>query len=251
MAPGSEYQLTMTPAERTRASILIVESEANDRNNMRSLIKTLGYGGVSDAPNHSAALERLTQRKFSHIIFEAKKTTMPPREFLQKVLEADPLAVAIPSSYEPSVDEVFDLLIMGARGFLVKPFTSDTLEQAIINASKGEPIASAVVNAKDRNEALVAILMTSLDKVATIMRQALQFDTAKRELPRAFAQLKSSAELARMFCKGGEDGMINAIEKFCIDRSNGPATRLGRLRRKLRTTRDPAEDEAAESKGDS
>ena len=227
--------LVMTPAERTKCSILIVESDANDRNNMRSFLKSLGYGGISDAPNHAIALERLNDRRFTHIVFEAKKTNMPATEFLAKVFEGDDTITAIPSSYEPNVDDVFDLLIIGAKGYLVKPFTMETLEQGILAATKGEPISEAVLQAKDRNEALVAIMMGSVDKAALLVRQATQFETAKRELPRALSTMRRSAELAKTFAKGGDIALFEAMEKFCIERSKGPATRLGRLRKRLKT----------------
>ncbi|WKZ56353.1 MAG: response regulator [Bdellovibrionota bacterium] len=247
-----DSQLALTPAERAKATVLIVESEPNDRNNMRNALKSLGYGGFSDVPSHAAAFEKVQDRKFTHVIFEAKKTNMPAKDFLHQMLEQFPSIIAIPSSYEPSVDDVFDLLIMGAKGYLVKPFTADTLEDAIVNATKGEPMSPAVLNAKDRNEALVAILMASLDKAATTMRQALQFETARREVPRMVRNMKRSAELAKTFCKGGDEGMLDALEKFCIERSKGPATRLGRLRKRLKTTRavdEPEDGQEAEATG--
>ena len=187
MFPGEEQTVALSTLERSRASILIVESDPNDRNNMRTAIKTLDYGGLSDVPNHAQALEKLQGRKFTHIIFEARNTNMPAKEFLQKVMASDPQIVAIPSSSQPNVDDVFDLLIMGAKGYLCKPFTSDTLEQAIAMATKGDPISDAVLQAKDRNEALIAIVMSSLDKAATVLRQSQQFETAKREIPKAIA----------------------------------------------------------------
>lgn len=232
-----QNSVTLSAAERNRASILIVESDANDRNNMRMAFKSLGYGGFGDAPNHAAALERLEQRKFTHVIFEAKKTNMPAKEFLHKVFEGDESIIAIPSSYEPNVDDVFDLLIMGAKGYLCKPFTQDTVDQAVIMATKGEPLSDAVLQAKDRNEALVAILMSSLDKAAVVLRQAQQFETARREIPRCIAGMRRSAELAKTFAKGGETALIEAMERFCIERSKGPATKLGRLRKRLKTNR--------------
>lgn len=236
--------ITMSPGERARATILVVESDANERNNMRTTLKTLGYGGISDAPNHATAIERLGDRPVTHVIFDAKKTNMPPREFLQKLLEVDNRIVAIPSSSDPNIDDVFDLLVCGAKGYLCKPFTVETVELAIVQASKGEPISDAVLQAKDRNEALVAILMGSLDKAATVLRQAEKFETAKRELPKAMSGLRRSAELAKTFSKGGEEGLLTALEKFCIERSKGPATRLGRLRKRLKTTRVQDDDDS-------
>lgn len=156
---------------------------------------------------------------------------------MKKIFEIDDQLIAIPASANPNVDDVFDLLVSGARGYLVKPVTIDAVEDAILMATKGEPIADAVLHAKDRNEALVAIMMSSLDRTATTLRQAQQFETAKREVPRMMAGLRRAAELAMTFCKGGSDGLLIALEKFCIERSKGPATRLGRLRKRLKTTR--------------
>lgn len=229
--------IQMSPAERGAAAVLVVETEAGDRNNMRTALKTLAYGTIVDAPNHLAALEKFNDRKFTHLIFDAKKTNYPMKEWLQKVFEMSPGIVAIPTSSNPSIDDVFDLLVVGAKGYLVKPFTFDTVDQAVLMATKGEPIADAVLNARDRNEALVAIMMSSLDKFATIYRQSQQFETAKRELPRAMAMLKRSADLAQTFAKGGVEGLIEALERFCIERSKGPASKLGRLRKRLNNTR--------------
>jgi DNA-binding NarL/FixJ family response regulator len=237
--------VSLSTAERAAASLLIVERDANDRNMMRSVLKALGYGAFTDVPNHMIALEKFQERKITHVIFDARKINIPTKEFLGKILEMDRSVIALPSSRDPNIDEVFDLLIMGARGYLVKPFTADTIELGIAMATKGEPLASAVVNAKDRNEALVAIMMASLDKAATTLRQAQQFETAKRDIPRAFSGLKRSAELAKTFAKGGDEGLLSALEKFCLERSQGPATKLGRLRKKLSTVRTVAEDEIA------
>lgn len=248
-AGGDSVPLAMSPAERARACVLVIEPDANERNNMRAALKTLGYGSYWDVPNHAQALEKMAERHVTHILFDAKKTNISPKEFLHKVLELDNTVIAIPCSYEPDIDDVFDLLIMGAKGYLVKPFTADTVEQSIVMASKGEPISDAVLHAKDRNEALVAIMMGSLDKAATIMRQSYQFETAKREIPRAMSGLRRSAELARTFAKGGQEGLIMALEKFCIERSKGPATRLGRLRKRLQNQRVDVDGEEIDEGG--
>ncbi len=244
---SGDNALKMTTQERNEASVLIVDPDPMTRSNFRTCLKSLGYGGISDVPNHLATFEKLEQRKFSHIVFDAKKTNMPPKEFLQKLLAIDTTTIAIPSSFEPNVDDVFDMLIMGARGFVVKPFTIDTIDQAIVMASKGDPLPDAVLKARDRNEALVAILMASLDKAATILRQAYQFETAKREIPKAFASLKRASDLAKTFAKGGDDGLVEAIETFCIERSKGPASRLGRLRKRLHGGRGKDEEEESSS----
>jgi DNA-binding NtrC family response regulator len=229
--------MKMTAKERAKANVLIIEADAGERNNMKSALKMLGYGGLSDVSSHAAAFDKLEQRSFSHVLFDAKETNMPPKEFLKRLLEMEVSVVAIPCSSNPQIDDVFNMLIMGARGFLVKPFTTDTVENAIVMATKGEPISDLVLQAKDRNEALVAIMMSGLDKAATILRQSTQFDTAKREIPKVMSNFRNAAELAKTFAKGGDEGLLEAMERFCIERSKGPATRLGRLRKRLKTGR--------------
>jgi DNA-binding NarL/FixJ family response regulator len=238
-----EDEMRLTASERQKSAVLVVEPDNQERHNLRNALKTLGYGTIGDASSHAAALERMSDRKFSHIVFDAKKTNMPPKEFCQKVFEIDSAIIAIPSSLEPNVDDVFELLILGAKGYVVKPFTVDALDRAIVQATKGEPIADAVLKAKDRNEALVAIMMSSLDKAATVLRQASQFETAKREIPRAVARLHRAAELAKTFAKDGDAGLLIAMETFCIERSKGPASKLGRLRKRLSNTRGDEEND--------
>lgn len=233
-----DLNVFMDPQERLAASVLIVEPNNTLRNHIRSCIKSLGYGFITDVMNHNQALERLSERRYTYVFFDAKKTNITPEQMLQEMLRQDPDTIAIPMSNEPRIDDVFNLFVKGARGFLVKPFTIDSIEEAIIWATKGEPIAESVLQAKDRNEALVAVVMSALDNVSTLLRQARRFETAERDVPRAMARLHRAAELAHTFCKGTDDDLLESIIEFSIKASQGPATKLGRMRKKLRSTRE-------------
>lgn len=104
-------------------------------------------------------------------------------------------------------------------------------------ATKGEPVSEMVKQAKDRNEALVAMMMTALDRAATISHQASKYKTAQRELPLHWRRLRNSVNLARTFACRGNDGLQASLVDFCVERSKGPATKLGRLRQRLRQDR--------------
>ncbi len=223
--------------ERASSSILIVEPDPAERNLLRATMKRLGFGRVSEATNHLSSLDKFEGRKFTHIIFDAKKDNYPVQEWFSEVIDIAPEIIAIPSSANPSVDDVFELLVLGAKGYLVKPFTRETVEASVCLATKGEPIPDIIKTAKDRNEALVAIMMTSLDRLATVQRQAKQFQTAQRELGRAESALRQASELAHIFAKGGDQGLVEALERFCVEKCRGPATRLGRLRKRLSSSR--------------
>ncbi len=229
-----EDEFFLSAAERKQASVLIVEPNGGIRNNMRQAVKNLGYGTISDAPSHGHALDKIRDRSYTFLLFDAKKSNVNPNDFLAEVLAQDKSTTAIPMSDSPRADDVFNLLILGAKGFLVKPFTTFSVDESMVWANKGEPIAEVVLYAKDRNEALVAVMMSALDHVTTLMRQARDFETAKRELPRAMRRFRRSAELARTFCKGSDDHLVDAISEFCLARGEGPSSRLGRLRKRLK-----------------
>ncbi|MEZ4753607.1 MAG: hypothetical protein R3A13_04760 [Bdellovibrionota bacterium] len=74
-----------------------------------------------DTHDHVSALRKLEDRNFTHVIFDIQDTLMTSRDFLISILEHDQTIIPIPSSYEPTVDDVFDLLIVGARGFWSNP----------------------------------------------------------------------------------------------------------------------------------
>ncbi len=237
----AEDSFTISPAARKNISILLIEPDANTRTNLRAAIKSLGFGIITDAASHGIGLERINDRKYDYVLFDSKASNLKPSDFLANLLNQDPDCIAIPTSGSPRVDDVFDLFVIGARGFLVKPFTIDSVDESLIWATKGEPIAEAVLQAKDRNEALVAVMMSALDNVATLMRQSRQFETALRDLPKAMRRFMRSADLAKTFCKGSDDILSNTIYEFCMARSQGPASRLGRLRKKLQNNRGPEE----------
>lgn len=223
----------MSSMDRARAQILVVESDGGARNTLKQTLATLGYLAIYDAPNHIAALQKLAERPITHVIFEAKKTNMPAADFLTAVLSCDDKIVCLPSSHEPSVDDVFGLLIIGARGFIVKPYTPDSVDDAVSMATKGEPLSEAILFAKDRNEALISLVMTALDKLAVTMKQSRQFETAQREVTQRVLQYRRATDIAMTFAQGGPPKLLEALIDFCIERGEGPASRLGRIRKRL------------------
>ncbi len=219
--------------ERKGYSILVVEPEISTRATLRQALLSHGYGAVSDAPDHQQALAKMSDRKFTHVIFEAKRTNMPASEFLTKVLEMNDTTIAIPSSWDPNVDDVFNLLIIGARGYIVKPFSNEALDEGLVMATKGEPISESILYARNRNEALVSLILSSLDRLATTLRQAEQFETAKREVARRELGFKRAIDIGRTFAEGGVENLLETLIEVCVERGSGPASRLGRFRKRL------------------
>jgi len=227
----------LTTKERQKASLLVVESDPAIRNRLRQILTSLDIGHVADAVDHASALKKIEEHNFSHVLFESKKTSMPIKEFLTKVLEYDNRVIPIACSYQPSVDDVFDLLIYGARSFLVKPFTTESVDEAMIWATKGERLSDSVLNAKNRNEALALLVLNNLGKLTTVLKQSRFFETAKREIPKRKMALQHTMELARTFAHGGEMGLLETLIELSAQRSEEPASRLGKVRKMLGGTR--------------
>lgn len=223
----------MTVKERQRASILVVESETSIRTRLKQTLASLDVGHIADAPQYEAALKKIEEHQFSHVLFDATDRKMSVKEFISKALGYDRRIIAIAASYKPTVDHVFDLLMMGARGYLVKPFTTESVDEALIWATKGEPVSESVLNASSRNEALASLVMNALGKLTTVMKQSEIFDTAKREIPRRQQAMRRAVEVARMFAQGGDDALLETLVEYAAQRSEEPATRLGRVRRML------------------
>jgi DNA-binding NarL/FixJ family response regulator len=229
--------LTMSLSERKSCNILIVEDRINERVTLKGALRSLDFNNISEATSHSVAIKKLESRNFTHMIFQARKSDMLTIEFLEQVLSINENLVCIPSSSEPKVDDVFALILAGASGYLCFPFTLDSLDVTIIQATKGDAISDDFLRADDRNEALISIAMTNLDSTANLLKQAKKRYSLKYELEQETEKFRTSCNVARIFAQGGDQGFLDSLQKFLIKCSWRPTTKLGKLRRELSSKR--------------
>ena len=229
---SSPYALSTK--ERRQACILIVDSDTSMRNSLRQALISLGFDDLTDAADNAAALEKLGEKEFTHIIFEAKNTSMPAAEFLMRVLEKNNLLITVPTSWQPTLDDVFDLIISGARGYIVKPFTSGSIDEVLVWATKGEPLSEAILHTRDRNEALASLVLEALDRAAIVLKQSGRFQTAKYEVPKRMAVLRRTMEMARTFAKGGDPELRSTLVEVAIERSENLESRYAGFRKRQR-----------------
>lgn len=227
--------LQIPPGERALARVLLVEPETDVQETLRDALRAIGYTNVQVAANHMDAFKCVGETHVTHLIFSSAECEMSACEFLARIIQLNSAVIAIATSYQPARDEVFELLRIGARGFLQKPFSNDALEQSLLSATKGQPLSRAMLDARDRNEALVALVAASLDKVADNERLArdLGHGLYQSALDRARLDLHSALRLAETFAEGGSDAFFKRFVDFLSALGAGPATRLGRLRKRL------------------
>lgn len=223
--------------DRAHFSVLVVCQKGATSSQIRQAMKALGFVQISTAPSHVAAIQRVKTRPFTHVLFDARASDMPAIDFVTQMLELETNAILIAVSEQPRIDDVFSLLRVGGRGFLVPPFTTDQLEEVLLSATEGPKLSEAVLNAPDRNGAFTAVILNNLYRLSVSMRQAREFTSALRDVSNYDYQLKESVELALLFCDGDEAVLRDKIIEGCINRAKDAATRLGRLRKRLRKER--------------
>lgn len=220
----------MSDAERAAISILLVETEDSVRVKVKNLVREQGYGLVLAVNDHLQALQKLKERHFSHLIFNARSEGISIDSFLLQALELEPEIIAIPASQDPTMDKVFELLVDGARSYLVKPFTDEVINEVLVLATKGKALPDAVLQSRDRNRAFSIYTAATLDSLTTLLRQARTFETARHEVPLIRQQLHSVVRVARMFARDGEHGLLESFEEYFTECASKPASRLGRKR---------------------
>ena len=71
-----ERAVEMSPLERAAQRILVVEPDALDRNHLRTTLKALGFGTVTDAPSHHASLEKFDVADLPMLFLTPKNRTI-------------------------------------------------------------------------------------------------------------------------------------------------------------------------------
>lgn len=231
------FGIELTAEDKEKLTILIVEPDEGDAEELQQIMRSSGYKSVRHVSDHAAAQRLLEDRSFSHVIFTARQTNIPVDAFVRRFLEDKPDAVLIPSSYEPSMDNVFDLLRAGCRGFLVMPPSSLDVDAALALATKGEALSKKILHAADRNQAFTALMSSTLDKVARAQRDAEKYEIARKELPMIIAHFQACVQLGKTFAEGGEDELQGKMLTYFERLSAGPASKIGRLRRRLQDRR--------------
>lgn len=217
---------------------LVVGSNKNLLHQLRSALKSIGFSRVDPYGTCSEALDRAKDSSTTHILFELEENSeMSPVSFVEEVVKTNANATLVTISKDPGLDNVFDLLRSGARGFLIPPPTMESVESVFIAATKGPPISENILKAEDRNKAFTELVLNSLYRLATTMSLARQSETAANAVGRCYAQFEQAVNIARMFCEEGEDALRDRIVEQCIERATEQKTRLGEVRKALKKAR--------------
>ncbi len=227
----------MSAKERETASILVVGWGLEELT--RQLVK-LQYGSARHVLFHSAALQRVAGERFSHVIFSVEESDINPIIFAQRIRQLKTPPILIAASQDPDPDRVVDMILAGSRSYLLLPISLPMLDNAIGEATNGQPFDPKILRSPIKNEVLLRNLLNEIDRVAAELTKASNsggsIDSAKIKKD----PLHNSSSSLRLFCDGGSGGFVTTLIDICDTLTPRKRGRLAGLRRQLLEKRQKA-----------
>lgn len=116
------------------ARILIVDDLAFIKVVERDILEKQGHEVVADASNGREAIESYVEVKPDIVIMDITMPEVNGLQALKKILEIDPNAKVLMCSALGQQHLIVEAIEMGAKDFIVKPFTPERLTSAINKA---------------------------------------------------------------------------------------------------------------------
>jgi len=113
--------------------ILIVDDFSTMRRIIKNLLRDLGYNNTSEADDGSTALPMLKNGNYDFLLTDWNMPNMPGIELL-KAVRADPNLKHLPVlmvTAEAKRDQIVEAAENAVNGYIIKPFTADTLREKI------------------------------------------------------------------------------------------------------------------------
>ena len=113
--------------------ILIVDDFSTMRRIVKNLLRDLGYTNTDEADDGTTALPKLQTGTFGFLISDWNMPGMDGLELL-KAVRADPKLKDMPVlmlTAEAKKEQIVEAAKAGVSGYIVKPFTAQTLKEKI------------------------------------------------------------------------------------------------------------------------
>ena len=114
-------------------NILVVDDFSTMRRIIKNLLHDLGYAKVTEADDGNTALPLLKAGNFDFLITDWNMPGMPGLELLKQV-RADSRLAKLPVlmlTAEAKREQIVEAAQAGVSGYVIKPFTAQTLKEKI------------------------------------------------------------------------------------------------------------------------
>lgn len=113
--------------------ILVVDDFSTMRRIIKNLLSDLGYSNISEADDGSTALVALNQGNFDFVITDWNMPGTTGIELL-RAIRADARLKTLPVlmvTAEAKREQIIEAAQAGVNGYVIKPFTAQTLEEKL------------------------------------------------------------------------------------------------------------------------
>ncbi len=113
--------------------ILVVDDFSTMRRIIKNLLRDLGFSNIEEADDGSTALPMLKNGDFDFLITDWNMPAMQGIDLLKEIRKDQELA-ALPVmmvTAESKKDQIVEAAKAGVNGYIVKPFTAQTLKEKI------------------------------------------------------------------------------------------------------------------------
>jgi two-component system chemotaxis response regulator CheY len=111
--------------------ILVVDDAAFMRLSLKTSLEKNGYDVVGEAENGLKAIEMYKKLKPEIVTMDITMPDMDGIEALAQIMKYDPKAQVIMLSAMGQEVKIREAVLLGAKGFIVKPFKEDYLIKAL------------------------------------------------------------------------------------------------------------------------
>jgi len=123
----------VTATERNGKRVLVVDDVATTRSILRKILSEQGYE-VIEADSGEDAIKMYHAEKPDAVTMDIHLAKVSGLGAIQVILRIDPGARIIVCSAEYSPQYVLETLRMGAKAYIAKPFTTETVMTAVAKA---------------------------------------------------------------------------------------------------------------------
>lgn len=113
--------------------ILVVDDFSTMRRIIKNLLRDIGFANISEADDGSTALPMLKDGSFDLLITDWNMPGMTGLDLL-KALRSEPKLSVLPVlmvTAEAKRDQIIEAAQAGVNGYVVKPFTAQTLKEKL------------------------------------------------------------------------------------------------------------------------
>lgn len=111
--------------------ILIVDDAMFMRSTLKMMLRKENYEVVGEAGNGIEAIERYKSLKPDIVTLDIHMPEMGGIDALEAIIKYDPDAKVVMISAAGDHKRVLDAMKLGAKNFIIKPFTEDTVFQVM------------------------------------------------------------------------------------------------------------------------